>query len=482
MRKIRGRQQSRLRVRIGAPDASVTGCAGVAVLGELIDRVGVVDALDAAVGSIKARDRGATAGEFLVSLAQAQLCGHDYLVGLDRVRADQVTAGLSAVPTPASTTAATLARRLCGEQWLSVEDGLAAVARRVLMGLPARRRAVLEHTAPTIDLDTTDTETYGRAKQGVTFNHMGQRVGRTHLASWAQGGIALAVDLRHGTSDPRTYSGELMARALASLARIGVYRPDDPDAPRPRFRMDTGYMSGALARAAIEAESDFAIGVRRGKPVWAAVARVQADAWQPAISMPGAQVAVADYVPSGWPDGTRCVVRRVRLDAATISADPRARRRRTIDPDQLALALDGELDTVYAYSFIATNMAVDTSAQAVETEYWYRQRTDIEDRFRDAKHGAALRHLPSGDPQVNLAWVWGALLATTLSVWLQELGGLDNGAGRGRAHLSRLRRELIAIPARVVRHGRELIIRPAPTHHGILTAVLARLRALPAST
>lgn len=179
--------------------------------------------------------------------------------------------------------------------------------------------------------------------------------------------------------------------------------------------------------------------------------------------MAGAEVAVADYVPGGWPIGTRCVVRRVRLDAAAISADPRARRRRTIDPDQLALVLDGELDTVYAYSFIATNLALDTPTRAVQVEAWYRQRTNIEDRFRDAKHGAALRHLPSGDPDVNLAWVWGALLTTTLSAWLQELGGLDDGAGRGRAHLGRLRRELTNIPACLVRHGRELIIRPAPT-------------------
>lgn len=460
----------------------MTGNAGVAVLGELIDRLGVVEALDTAVGPIKQRDRGATAGQFLVALAQAQLCGQDYLVGLDRVRGDEAGAALSAVPIPASTTAATLARRLVQEQWLSVEDGVAALARRVMTLLPARRRSVLERTAATIDLDTTDIETYGRAKQGVSFNHTGQRVGRTHLASWAQAGIALAVDLRHGTSDPRTYSVELMERALASLARIGVYRPDDPSAPRPRFRMDSGYMSGALANAAVAAECDFAIGVRRGKPVWAAVARVLDDAWAPAIGMAGAEVAVSDYVPGGWPAGTRCVVRRVRLDAATISADPRARRRRTIDPDQLALALDGELDTVYAYSFIATNLPVDTPAQAVAVEHWYRQRTDIEDRIRDAKHGAALRHLPSGDRQVNLAWVWGALLATTLSAWLQELAGLDDGAGRHRAHLGRLRRELITIPARLVRHTRELIIRPAPAHHGLLATALARLRALPTTS
>ena len=29
-------------------------------------------------------------------------------------------------------------------------------------------------------------------------------------------------------------------------------------------------------------------------------------------------------------------------------------------------------------------------------EHWYRHRTSVENIFRDSKHGAALRHLPSG--------------------------------------------------------------------------------------
>src|SRR5258708_14984830 len=37
----------------------------------------------------------------------------------------------------------------------------------------------------------------------------------------------------------------------------------------------------------------------------------------------------------------------------------------------------------------------------------------LENIFRDSKLGAALQHLPSGYPQVNLAWLWGALLAAS---------------------------------------------------------------------
>src|SRR5712692_5194456 len=45
----------------------------------------------------------------------------------------------------------------------------------------------------------------------------------------------------------------------------------------------------------------------------------------------------------------------------------------------------------------------------------------LESIFRDSKHGAALRHLPSGYPQVNTAWMWGALLAASMAAWLHQL-------------------------------------------------------------
>ena len=189
----------------------------------------------------------------------------------------------------------------------------------------------------------------------------------------------------------------------------------------------------------------------------------------------GAQVAVADYAPAGWPPDAACLVRRVRVRAGDISTDPRARRRRTIPKDQLALALDGLVDHVYAYSFIATNADVSTPAKACTAEAWHRMRTDIEDRIRDAKHGAALRHLPSGDRTVNTVWMWAALLAINLSAWLQELSGLDYGDGRGRAHLGTLRHRLLVVPARLIHHAGQPVLRLPPGQQ-LLAQVLAQLR------
>ncbi|HEX2773330.1 MAG TPA: transposase, partial [Micromonosporaceae bacterium] len=130
------------------------------------------------------------------------------------------------------------------------------------------------------------------------------------------------------------------------------------------------------------------------------------------------------------------------------------------------------------YSFIITNLDLSTPERAAAVEYWYRHRTDIGDRIRDAKHGAALRHLPAGNREANTIWMWAALLAVNLSAWRQALDGLDHTAGTARAHLHTLRHRLLHVPARLVRHARTLILRPAPGH-GILAEVIARLRRLP---
>ena len=111
------------------------------------------------------------------------------------------------------------------------------------------------------------------------------------------------------------------------------------------------------------------------------------------------------------------------LDPAQVSADPRSRRRRTLHPDQRALPFPelAGAGAIYAYSFILTNLDVSSPDKAVAAEHWYRHRTTVENIFRDSKLGAALRHLPSGYPQVNLAWMWGALLAATMAAWLHQL-------------------------------------------------------------
>lgn len=458
-------------VRVGAPDASLTPASGVVAVAELVGRLGVIAALDDAVGAIKRRDRGLSAGQFLVAVAQAQMLGAQFWTGLDRRRADAAGEALSVVATPASTTAVELAERFGPAQLVGIEEGIAEIVCRVLGLLPGARQAVLRAGPATIDLDGTDVECYGAKKDGIAYSYKGARAGRPHVATWAEAGLVTAADLLAGDEDPRPGAGSLIERSAATLRAAGV-------TARPRVRGDVGYFAKDIAWAAIEAGCDFSLGVTRNPAVWRAAATIGEKAWRRARRMKGAQVAVCGYAPAGWPPGTVCVVRRVKIRAQAISTDPRARRRRTIPKDQLALALDGQVGHVYAYSFIATNLDVSTPTRAVAVEAWHRMRTDIEDRIRDAKHGAALRHLPSASRTANTVWMWGALLAVNLSAWLQELAGLDRGDGRGRNHLGTLRHRLLMIPARLVRHAGQVTLRLPPGQQ-LLAQVLARLRRLP---
>jgi Transposase DDE domain group 1 len=484
VKRIRsGAGRLRRQPRIGVPDPALTPNAGLAVVAELCGRLGVIGTLDAAAGPIKQRERGFGAGELLCGIAAAQLAGEDFLTGLDRQRADAAGQQITPVPGLASTTAAGLARRVTPAQWRAVESGLAAVTGRMLSLLPAGRAAALAEGPVTIDMDTTDVEVYGSKKRGVAWNHQGQRVGRPHVAAWAEAEIVLAADLGDGTDDPRATAPDLLRRALAALP------PRARASGRVAMRADAGYFAGQLARAAHDEQISFAIGARRIAPLWRLLDGIAEEDWHDAIEMDNAQVAVAEYCPDWWPASTRLLIRRVALEPEQVSADPRSRRRRTLHPDQRALPFPelAAAGPVYAYSFILTNLDVSSPARAAAAEHWYRHRTTVENLFRDSKLGAALRHLPSGYPQVNTAWMWGALLAATMAAWLHQLtartAGEDivhgHGVRGGKAMIATLRWRLIAVPGRLVRHARHLVLR-LPTGHGLLPEVLARLRALPA--
>lgn len=450
---------------IGADDPSVTARAGLSLVAEVDRTLGVIEAFDTEVGWLKARRRGLSIGQVITSMAESMLADGDFMCDLDYLRADEAGAALRAVTdAPAPTTFASAAQRVDDTAVAKVEAAMGILISRWLAALPAARRDRLAAGRPTIDLDGTDIETYGSKKQGVAWNYAGQRVGRAHPATWAEAGVVLAAELGSGADDPRPQAPGLIARAVANL-------PDGLG--RPRVRADAGYFDAQVAQAALDHGADFAIAAKRNTAAWRALAGVDEAAWVDCYDMPGAQAAKVDYLPAGWPAGTWCLVRRVRVDRDAVRADPRSRRRRTIRADQLALALAGVATEIYAYSFILTNLA----AGVEYLEYWFRERAWIEERHADSKLGFGLVHLPSGKFRVNRLWMWAAYLATNTSVFAQSLGGVDD---HGRAHGKRARRELFCLAARVLRHARRIVVRFATgTADTAFRVAWANLRALP---
>jgi len=337
-------RRARRRVRFGDPDASLTGSAGVLALGELV-----------------------------AGLAQCQLLDGKFVNAVDRHRADAAAQLLSAVPAVASTTAGGLTRCFGPARVAGIEAGNTTIIARGWSRLPARRRAAVLAGRVGIDLDATDVKVYGRLKRGVAYNYLGQRAGRPHLATWANTGLTLAADLRTGVQDVRAHSSALLARAVAALP--DEVRASLSDTHRPVVRGDAGYFAAELAHTAVGLGCDFTVAAKRNPAMWRAAAAVPEQDWSgtAAIGMTGAQVAVCDYAPAGWPPGTYTIIRQVRIDAEQVSTDPRSRRRRTIDRDQLALLLDGVVEHGWSTSFIVTNLPTggDGFDTATEVEQWF---------------------------------------------------------------------------------------------------------------
>lgn len=479
MATIRGKKKSKKqstrkrnrarRVRIGAPDPALTPAAGIEAVREADRVLGITDALDAGIGPVKQRDRGATGGQLVMAMASAQLAGQDHLVGLDRRRADTAGQQLEPVPTPASTTAAGIARRFTPSRLRGIETGVGQVNTGMVAMLPATRRAPLLRTA-TIDGDATDIEVYGRTKEHSAHAYTGALVLRAHIGFWAEAGIPLAAELMGGTEDPRANCIEILDRAIAGL-------PDGVQQVLARW--DAGYFAGDLAAACLARGIGFAIGAKRTGKVMAAAGGLGRYTWTPAVGMEDTELAVIDYLPGTWPQDADivCIARRTRIPVQRIPT-ARARKRRTIPKGQLALALEGKIDEVYGYSFVLTNLDVSDEEKLAEVEYWYRHRTDIEELNKNAKLGTALRHLPSASHAVNSVWMWASLLGCAISSWIQELTGIGHGNGRGRRTVARLRRELVNIPARITRRAGTIYLR-LPPGPNLLATVLPALQQLP---
>ncbi len=473
-------------VEIRADDPALTGHAGLLLTGELAARTDLVARLDRAIDAVrpfKQRQRGSSAGQLLVSLAEMMAAGGDHLVHLDELREDQAGAELRAVgEVVAPTTAGQLMRRLNARQCQ------AAVAELAKVGEEVDRQLGLTTTGPvTLDLDSFDSEVYGRRKQGAAFNHRGQRSYDSQLATWAERRRLLAAELRSGNLTEHPTAIKVIRRALKALPK---------DHGRVRARMDSGFESVAIFEELRRREVGFTCSLRRTPALHRLRLAIPRRAWRPALLMPQAEIAETTYTPKGWHhEPLRLIVRQVRIPVEELSLDPRSRRRRTVPEAQLQLALEGRVDHVYGYSFILTDLEGD----AAEIEHWHRQRAQIEERVKEVKLGDGLLHFPLGTMNANRAWQTAGVIAHNLVALLSSVVAEVNhrrlqeqleqspeppprpAAARVAAHNTKLvRRWLLAVPGRVLHSGRRAVLRLAESMlwAGTFIATYRRLRLL----
>jgi hypothetical protein len=447
-------------------ERSLTPYGGLAVEGELVRRIGLVGAIDAAVAEadgegtmpFKRRVRGVSAGDLVVALSESLIVGDDAIQDLERLRSDTAGRVLRAVrDVPAASTACQLARRLERAHLYAAERAEAACFEALDRQLGRAMSAPV-----TLDFDSTQVEVYGRHKPGARVNYQGQLAYQPLVAVWAERGRVLGSELLAGSDATRgAETCALLSHALECL-------PAEHGAVAARF--DSGFYSLEILAACRAASVSFSISVPRSSAIWSTLAGIGEDAWRPADGFDAAEVAETTYTPQGWRRASgsgeplRLVVRRVSHRPDELAADPRARRRRSLRPEDRQLVLDDALaaydELVYSYSFILSDHD-PADLETVQLERHHRGRAQIEERIKEHKLGVSLRRLPLSDKNANRVWLHTTCLALNLLALLSDLAfGITPSPGMPRRRQAKfLRRMLLCVPARIFHHARQPILR-----------------------
>jgi hypothetical protein len=431
-------------VEVTADGEGLVSHAGVALLAELADRVGLTAALSDSLSATRERRSRHDPGRVVRDLALMLCDGGDCVQDLQALRGQETLFG----PVASETTAHRVLKSI-DEELLDALRAARAEARARAWRAGARpERLVLDIDATLVTAHSEKEEAAGNWKGGFGFHPL-----LCFLDGTDEG---LAGLLRAGNAGSNTAHDheQVLVEALEQLPREAL----DEDI---LVRADIGGATHEFTQTCRDAEIRFSVGYELSESVRAAVLRLPEAAWRAALDREGEEregAWVAELTESvrlsEWPEGTRLIVRRERPHpGAQLSfSDPDGRRFTCFLTDQ-------------------------QDEDIAELELRHRRRARVEDRIRCAKD-TGLENLPFHALAHNEVWLELVLIAQDLFAWAQVLV-LDGELAL--AEPKRLRHRLLHIAGRLVRSGRRTRLRLArdwPWAEA-LVAAFRRLRALP---
>lgn len=432
-------------VEVTADGEGLVSHAGVALLVELADRVGLTAALSDALTETRERRSAHDPGRVLRDVAVMLADGGDCVTDLDAYRGQERLFGAKASET---TTHRVL--KSVDEQLLARVRAARAQARARVWDAGARPDTITLNIDATLLTAHSDKErAAGNYKHGYGFHPLGCWLDET--------GEALAAILRPGNAGSNTAEDHFTALGLA-LAQLPA---DDLDR-EILVRADIGGATHAFTGDCREAGIRFSVGYELTETVRQQVLDRPEFAWIPALNAngelrEGAWVAelTDDLDLSAWPEGSRLIVRRER---------PHPGAQFTIFDEH-----------GYRHTCFLTDQ---DGADIAALELRHRGRARVEDSIRAGKD-TGMRNLPHHHFAHNQTWLEISLIAQDLLAWTKLLCLTDALAV---AEPKRLRHRLLHVAGRLVRHGRRTRLRIQadwPWARALVDA-FARLRAIPA--
>jgi hypothetical protein len=387
-------------------DTHAVANAGLLLAATLAERLGIEQAADALI-DLGERAGAHRPGRKLLTLVHSMLAGGDCIDDADLLRC--------------GATSQVLGHRVMGPSTLgtflrSFTFGHVRQLDRLTEQLLTRAWAAGAGPGDgpmTMDLDSTVCEVHGDHKQGAAYGYTHTLGYHPLLATRADSGEVLHARQRTGRANTARGTARFVDELAARVRRSGA-------SGELTMRMDSGFWSAKTIRACRRHRIRSSITVRQTKPIRAAIATIDEQAWVDIVYPEGglAEVAETRY------QGDRLIVRRTRLIGA-----------------------QAELFPNWRYHAFVT----DRVGTAVWLDADHRRHAVVELCIRDLKSGVGLRHCPSGRFNANAAWLLIATLAHNLLRWIAAIG---LGARGELVAAKTLRRTLLALPGRITRSAR----------------------------
>lgn len=374
-----------------------------------------------------------------MTMIASLLAGGEWMGDVNALRAGGVGSEILGVTPAAASTVGTFLRAFTAGHARQLDAVQEELLRRAWAVAAGPKEPLLK-----LDLDSTVVETYGLKKQGgKDFTYLHTRGYHPLLAVIAESGEVIHSRLREGRASSGRGAGNFARQALARIRRRWK--------GEVVLRADSGFYAEKVVAACQAHKARFSISVRLQKSHHQLIAGIPEEAWQPIpYWLEGAaDVAEISYRPFGKKQAYRLIVRRVAPTPGT------------------QLWLKG-----LAYSYYA--FITDREGDTLELEADHRQHAVVENVIRDLKYGLALNHMPSGKFGANAAWLALNVIAHNLARWMGRLGGFAITC------LKTWRQRFLALPGRLVQHGRRRALRlPADwPWQGQFMALLAKLEAV----
>jgi hypothetical protein len=485
------------KIKIVATDEKLTDGAGLGTLIELFDRSVLAGEFKKCLPE-RTSHRSLGSYPMALTMLASFIYGHDCLDDLDEFRKDPALKELFASPTAAARTHGDFLRDFEPEHIAKLSEFLNFMARHVFTLFQSQLPPEYKPQSLIIDIDSTSHVQHGEKMEGLAWNYKNEWCLDSQV-SYNSMGLCHGLQLRPGN----TKSGVEAAALIRQSFLDGRYQIHRRLKQLDFFRADSAYCTQDVIKTCLELGTLFTITAHDGLTKWKThMAKASLD-WQPwvypdevlkkaerqKIALPRVEIARFHFTPK-WSETDESKLVFPILVKRTWNPE---KENETKKDKQSALFFGDGFDHEDPWDHYAVltnfplkvpslelspNFNVDNSNEKEKQKTWsiqevfefHQKRGQAENFIKEEKYGFDLKHFPCQSLSANHAYGLLAMVAHNVLRWVAVMTKPEKPH-----YAKKIRRQFIHLPAKIVRHARQVFMKLMTHHYAEVQRIRERL-------